>query len=107
MATAPADCGQPSTPNDSAGPRQGGCDPVQANGAHRFSVSGYAGNLGTGSDQLLQGIVEHYDAPAIRTVVADAAGSGYAFSSLVLGIVESVPFQMREAAEESEQGENR
>ena len=51
--------------------------------------------------------VEHFDAPAIRAIVAEAAGSGYTFSSLVLGIVESVPFQMRRAAEESEQGENR
>ena len=51
--------------------------------------------------------VEHFDAPAIRAVVAEAARGGYTFSSLVLGIVESVPFQMRAAAEETEQGENR
>ncbi len=51
--------------------------------------------------------VEHFDAPAIRAILAAAAGSDYAFSSLVLGIVESVPFQMREAVEETEQGENR
>ena len=51
--------------------------------------------------------VEHFDAPAIRAIVAAAAGSDYAFSSLVLAIVESVPFQMRQAAEEMEQGENR
>ncbi len=50
--------------------------------------------------------VEHFDAPAIRAVVADAARGGYTFSSLVLGIVESVPFRMRAAAEETEQGEN-
>ena len=42
--------------------------------------------------------VEHYDAPAIRTVVRDAERDGSRFSSIVLGIVESVPFQMRRSA---------
>ena len=46
--------------------------------------------------------VEPFDAPAIRAILAEAAGSGYTFSSLVLGIVESVPFRMREAADETE-----
>jgi mono/diheme cytochrome c family protein len=40
--------------------------------------------------------MQYYDAPAIRAVVRKAAGSQYTLSSLVLGIVESVPFQMRE-----------
>ena len=39
--------------------------------------------------------VEYYDAPAIRTVLRDAEPDGYRFSSLILGIVKSVPFQMR------------
>ena len=39
-----------------------------------------------------------YDAPAIRKVVRDAAADNYRFGSLVLGIVESVPFQMRKSA---------
>ena len=46
--------------------------------------------------------VEPFDAPAIRAILAEAAGSGHTFSSLVLGIAESVPFQMREAADETE-----
>ena len=45
--------------------------------------------------------VEYYDAPAIRAITTAAARSNYAFSSLVLGIVDSVPFQMRRAAEEA------
>ena len=45
--------------------------------------------------------VEYYDAPAVRAIAAAAARSNYAFSSLVLGIVDSVPFQMRRAAEEA------
>jgi hypothetical protein len=35
------------------------------------------------------------DMPAIRRIVANAAEVDYRFSSIVLGIVESVPFQMR------------
>jgi mono/diheme cytochrome c family protein len=41
--------------------------------------------------------VEHYDAPAVRKIVRDAEKDGYRFSSLILGIVKSVPFQMRSA----------
>ena len=39
--------------------------------------------------------VEHFDAPAIRSVVRMAAEDDYRFSTLVLGIAESTPFQMR------------
>jgi hypothetical protein len=41
--------------------------------------------------------VEYYDAPAVRKIVRDAAKDGYRFSSLILGIVKSAPFQMRRA----------
>ena len=41
--------------------------------------------------------VEYYDAPAVRKIVSDAGKDGYRFSSLILGIVKSVPFQMRRA----------
>ncbi len=39
--------------------------------------------------------VEYYDHAAIRAIGRAAAGDGYRFSSLIQGIVESVPFQMR------------
>jgi hypothetical protein len=39
--------------------------------------------------------VQYYDAPAIRAIVRNAAEHGYAFSSVVSGIVESVPFKNR------------
>ncbi|NOT28166.1 MAG: DUF1592 domain-containing protein [Acidobacteria bacterium] len=42
--------------------------------------------------------VEYYDAPAIRSIIRDAAPSNYRWSSIILGIVKSVPFQMRAAA---------
>jgi hypothetical protein len=41
--------------------------------------------------------VEYYDAPAVRKIVRDAEKDGYRFPSLILGIVKSVPFQMRRA----------
>ncbi len=39
--------------------------------------------------------VEYYDAPAVRTIVREAEADDYRFSSIILGIVKSVPFQMR------------
>jgi cytochrome c5 len=39
--------------------------------------------------------VEYYDAPAVRAILRDAAPQHYRFSSIVLGIVKSAPFQMR------------
>ena len=41
--------------------------------------------------------VEYYDAPALRAITGDAARDQYRFSSLILGIVNSVPFQMRQS----------
>ncbi|MCA9120942.1 MAG: DUF1592 domain-containing protein [Planctomycetaceae bacterium] len=38
---------------------------------------------------------EPHDAPEIRKIVRDAKDEGYRFSSLILGVVNSVPFQMR------------
>ena len=40
--------------------------------------------------------VETYDAPAIRQIVRRAQADNFRFSSLILGIVNSVPFQMRQ-----------
>jgi hypothetical protein len=39
--------------------------------------------------------VEHYDRPAVRAIVRDAAAQDYRWSSLILGIVKSPAFQMR------------
>ncbi|HEY1304439.1 MAG TPA: DUF1592 domain-containing protein [Vicinamibacterales bacterium] len=43
------------------------------------------------------------DMPAVRRVVRDAATQDYRFSSIVLGIVKSVPFQMRTAPPRGDQ----
>src|SRR5438045_9519281 len=42
--------------------------------------------------------LEYYDMPAVRKIVADAKASNYKFSSIVLGVARSVPFQMKEVA---------
>jgi mono/diheme cytochrome c family protein len=39
--------------------------------------------------------IEHFDQPAVRKIVRDAKRDDYRFSSLVLGVVNSVPFQMK------------
>ena len=39
--------------------------------------------------------VEYYDQPAIRKIVRDAAPGDYKWSSIIVGITKSVPFQMR------------
>jgi hypothetical protein len=39
--------------------------------------------------------VESFDAPAVRQILRDAAPQEYRFSSIILGIVKSAPFQMR------------
>ena len=39
--------------------------------------------------------VEYYDMPAVRKIVADAGTRNYRFSSLILGIVKSTPFEMK------------
>ena len=39
--------------------------------------------------------LESYDMPAVRAIVRGAAADDHRFSSLVLGIVQSTPFQMR------------
>jgi hypothetical protein len=41
--------------------------------------------------------IDYRDAPAVREIVRRAADADYRFASLVLGVVESVPFLMRQA----------
>lgn len=39
--------------------------------------------------------LSHHDMPAVRAIVRDSAKQNYRFSSLILGIVKSIPFQQR------------
>jgi cytochrome c5 len=42
--------------------------------------------------------LDYYDAPAVRRIVRDAAANDYRWSSIIMGIVSSTPFQMRAPA---------
>ena len=42
--------------------------------------------------------VEYYDYPAIRRIIGEAAETDYRWSSIILGVVRSTPFQMRTAS---------
>jgi hypothetical protein len=44
-------------------------------------------------------LVDYRDMPAVRAIERDAAGNDNRFSAFVLGVVKSVPFQMRQAEE--------
>ena len=44
--------------------------------------------------------VEYYDFPAVRKITKEAAGRDYRWSALILGVVNSTPFQMRRSEEE-------
>jgi hypothetical protein len=42
--------------------------------------------------------LDYYDAPAVRAIARSARDQDYRFSSIVLGVVQSAPFQMRKTA---------
>ena len=46
--------------------------------------------------------LEYYDMPVVRAIARDAATQNYRFSSIVLGIVKSTPFQMKMKARDSD-----
>ena len=58
---------------------------------------------GTAAEKLLAYAlgrpIEHFDMPAVRAIVRGAAASEYRFSSLIIGIVRSTPFQMKKFEE--------
>jgi hypothetical protein len=55
--------------------------------------------VGTVAEKLLMYAigrnVQYYDAPAVRTIVRDAARNNYTFGAMVAAVVKSTPFQMR------------
>jgi hypothetical protein len=80
---------------------------VLPDGTHFDGVAGLRGVLarhgtdfaGTVTQKLLSYAlgrsVEYPDQPAVRTITRQAASDGYRWSSIILGIVKSQPFQMR------------
>jgi len=86
--------------------------PIDASGVlpdgTRFEgVAGLRALVATHDDQLVATVTrrlltyalgrgaEFYDLPAIRSITRDAAANDYRWSSIILGIVRSAPFQMR------------
>jgi len=55
--------------------------------------------LGTVAEKMLTYALgrgtEYYDMPAVRAIARDVAGRDYRWSALIMGIVNSQPFQMR------------
>ena len=45
---------------------------------------------------------EYYDMPLMRSIVHEAEKNNYRFSSLVLGVVKSEPFQMNQRMKQAE-----
>jgi hypothetical protein len=43
--------------------------------------------------------LEYYDMPVVRSIARDAARNNYRFSAIVMGIVKSVPFEMKKSQE--------
>jgi hypothetical protein len=87
------------TPNDASGGLPDGSKFTGIAGLQKALVSRPDIFVNTFTDKLLTYAVgrgvEYYDAPAIRKVVRDSEAENYRFSSIVLGIVKSAPFQMR------------
>ena len=50
--------------------------------------------MGRNSRVLAAREVEYYDMPAVRKITRESATNDYRWSSIILGIVKSVPFQM-------------
>ena len=87
------------TPIDASGSLPGGLTFEGASGLREAVLSRPELFVGTMTEKLftfaLGRGVEHRDASAIRAIVREAKENEYRFSSLVLGIAKSVPFQMR------------
>jgi mono/diheme cytochrome c family protein len=82
---------------------------VLADGTRFDGVAGLRQQLLSQPEQFVTGMtekfmtyaigrnVDYYDAPAVRKIVREMSANNYRFSSMVLGIVNSLPFQMRKA----------
>ena len=77
-----------------------GSDPLTGvNGLRDALVQNPEAFVGTMSEKLMtyalgRGL-EYYDAPAIRSIIKEAEAQNYSFSSIVVALVNSTPFQMR------------
>lgn len=86
-------------PIDVSGSLPDGSEFADVDGLERALLSRPEMFVGTFAEKLLTYAlgrgVEHYDAPAIRAIVRSARAEEFRVSSVILGIVNSTPFQMR------------
>jgi hypothetical protein len=86
-------------PVDSTGVLPDGRTIAGVNGLRALIVSRREQFVRTVTEKLLAYAlgrgVEYYDMPTVRQIARYASGADYRWSSVVLGIVESRPFQMR------------
>ena len=89
------------TPIDATGGLPDGSQFEGVNGLQKALLSRPEIFVGTLTEKLLTYAVgrgvESYDAPAIRGIVRNARAKDFHFTSLILGIANSTPFQMRRA----------
>ena len=75
-------------------------------GFHEYLLSRSDEFLRTVTEKLLAYALgrelQYYDAPIVRQIVRDAGGEEARWTSVILGIVKSVPFQMRRVADQGE-----
>ena len=84
---------------------------VELRGRRIDGIKAFREALLTDSDEFVRTVTEklltyalgrglaHYDAPVVRHIVRESARKEYRWSTLVLGIVQSAPFQMRRVGE--------
>jgi hypothetical protein len=93
--------GEGGTPIDSSSTLPDGTPLEGVEGLRKLLLSHGEDFVGTVTEKLLTyavgRAVEYYDLPAIRHIIRDAAPNDYRWSSVILGIVHSAPFQMRRA----------
>jgi mono/diheme cytochrome c family protein len=91
--------GEGDTPIDSSGALPSGANFEGVAGLKRTLLGQPESFVTTVTEKLLTyGLgrgLDYDDAPAVRAITREARNNDYRFSSLVLGIVKSIPFQMR------------
>jgi mono/diheme cytochrome c family protein len=90
-------------PIDASGVLPDGTQFQGASGLRKVLLSRRQEFVGTVTEKLLTYALgrgtEYYDAPAARSIMRESAPDNYSWSSLILGIVKSTPFQMRRSEE--------
>ena len=88
-------------PIDASGALPNGVEFEGPSGLRRVLVNNPEQFVGTVTEKLLAYAVgrgvEYFDYPTVRKIAREAAAADYRWSSIVLGIVQSPPFQMRSA----------